>query len=463
MTLGKHMLFKALGNWLPDAPCLLTREKVYSRSDVDRLAADWADTFSQAGARAGRWIALRVAPTPEAIVDLLALWRCGAGVVLLDANHPPEWAQALTAIAGVSEILTAGHLPETVSWTDVAGMEDGPAVAVFTSGTESKPKAVVHTLDTLCVTARAGAGRLGIGDQSVLPMTLPLFHVSGLMTLMRAILAGAACRLPSPEEGWRDILRSGGYSHVSLVAAQLSQGMGDPDIKRALQQAKRLLLGGGPVSDTLLDQAWRDGIPVINSYGMTETAAMAAMTDPEVNPAGAYANPLYAGSFSVNGTGRILIRGPMLFAGWLESGKIRRLNLEPDGWYRTGDIGEMNDAGGIRVQGRADSVIISGGEKIHPEWLAAALMDLPGVFAACVAGVPDATYGEVPAAILAMREGEPLPEPETVKRHLQGRFPDWMRPHYVFAWPEEVCAPGPKPPIHRLKTWAMEYLARKEG
>ena len=455
----EHVLFTGVRDRFADNSLLIAGSRVFTGADLDAMTAGRSVRFKLLGAGPTRWIGLRVAPTIETVIDLLALWRCGAGVVLLDPKYPPEWETELIQRTGVAGVLTAGDIADQVVWSDFPEVPSGPAVAVFSSGTESRPRAAVHDLDALCFAARAGAARLGMGEDSVAPLTLPLHHVSGLMTLIRSLISGAAVRLAGPEPGWRGLIQAVGFTHVSLVAAQLKQALEDPALTAALRQARCVLLGGGPTSDALLDRAWRAGIPVMNSYGMTETAAMIAVTPPGVNPAGEGALPLYPECIALDESGHILVRGPMLFQGWLEDGHLSPHPLQPEGWYRTGDTGELDDRGRLRVQGRADAVIISGGEKIHPERLAMALTDLPGVKAACVVGVPDPAYGEVPAAILAMATGYGLPTLESVWECIGKILPAWMRPRYVWPWPEEVCAPGLKPPLHELRKWARARMA----
>lgn len=454
----EHALFAGIRDRLTDIPLLMADSKVLTGSDLDAMTAERAMQFRQQGAGPGRWIGLRVPPAIETVVDLLALWRCGAGAVLLDPQHPPDWEAGLVGGTGVAGVWDAGTVGDQAVWSDLPAMLSGAGVAVFSSGTESRPRAVVHDLDTLGFAARSGAARLGMGEGSVIPLTLPLHHVSGLMTLIRALVSGAAIRLVSSEQGWRSLLRAGRFTHVSLVAAQLIHVLENPEMTDSLRQTRCVLLGGAPTSDTLLDRAWQMGIPVRNSYGMTETAAMIAVTPPGENPAGQGAIPLYPGCVALDATERIMVRGPMLFRGWLEGGKVVPPQLTHEGWYRTGDTGELDARGRLNVRGRADAVIISGGEKIHPERLTAALADLPGVRAAWVLGVPDPTYGEVPAAILAMAAGYTLPTPETVWQNIGKTFPAWMRLRYVWPWPEDVCAPGPKPPLRALRTWALARL-----
>ncbi|HOK88668.1 MAG TPA: AMP-binding protein [Candidatus Hydrogenedentes bacterium] len=459
MFAGDHALFTMIRDRFRDTPLLVADAGGFTGADLDAMVAARAVRFGALGARPGRWIGARVSPTLETVVELLALWQCGAGVVVLDPRYPPGWEAELVQNTGVMSVVSSGAEAEGIDWLEVAGEMTGPAVAVYTSGTESQPRAVVHDLNTLTFAARAGCARLGLEEGSVIPLTLPPHHVSGLMALVRALVAGATVRLPGPGEGWRDLLRSGVFTHISLVAAQLKQVLEDAGMTASLRRARCVLLGGGPVSDALLDRAWQEGIPVVNSYGMTETAAMVAMTPPGENPAAKGAVPLYAGCLSVDETDRIRFRGPALFRGWLEKGRVRSPELDPGGWYRTGDSGRLDEQGRLHVLGRADTVIISGGEKIRPEWLAVALMDMPGVLAACVVGVPDATYGEVPVAMLAMADGFTLPSLETVGKHIGGRLPAWARPRYVWPWPVEVSPPSLKPPVRVLREWARARMA----
>jgi O-succinylbenzoic acid--CoA ligase len=152
-----------------------------------------------------------------------------------------------------------------------------------------------------------------------------------------------------------------------------------------------------------VDGALARGVPVHTSYGLTEMASQVTAT-----PAGASREKLRTAGrvlphreACVSGEGEILVKGETLFAGYLrEDGPD--LPLDDGGWFRTGDLGEMDADGYLRVLGRRDNLFVSGGENVRPEEIEEALLRIPGVEEAVVVPVPDAEFGHRPVAFVRL-------------------------------------------------------------
>jgi O-succinylbenzoic acid--CoA ligase len=158
--------------------------------------------------------------------------------------------------------------------------------------------------------------------------------------------------------------------------------------------------------EDLVDEALARGLPVHTSYGLTEMASQVTTTAPgaapeELRTAG---RVLPHREVSVSEEGEILVRGETLFAGYVEGEKTGRPS-GAGGWFRTGDLGRLDGAGRLRVLGRRDNLLISGGENVRPEEIEEALLRIPGVEEAVVVPVADPEFGARPVAFVRLSEG----------------------------------------------------------
>ena len=292
-----------------------------------------------------------------------------------------------------------------------------PATVILTSGSSGLPKAAVHTLENHICAARAANKNLSLAPGDVWLLALPFFHVSGLSLLFRCALAGATvalCRYGTPLE---DELVRMGATHVSLVP-ELARLVASPDGLGALQRMKGVLLGGAPAERHLIDRAFEAGVPLIRSYGMTETSAQICATAPGAPLPDLYSSgrPLVEGTVRIAETGEIEVKGPAVFAGYFRNGSVWWPGTS-DGWFPTGDLGYLDEAGRLFITGRADAMFISGGENVHPEEIEAVLLTIPGVMRVVVVDVPDAEYGAQPVAFVRWACPVP-PEPAALMNRL---------------------------------------------
>ncbi len=282
------------------------------------------------------------------------------------AGGPPVTPQAPpTAMAAVRP-----QLPVT---------EPGAAVVVATSGSTGEPKAVVLTGSALEFSARATHDRLGGPGEWV--CALPTHYVAGLMTVVRSVVAGRGLRFTAPDLS--ELPRPGERSYLSLVATQLHRAMSHPGQRDLLRGYAGVLIGGSAVPDGLREQALAAGIPVVTTYGMSETAGGCVYDG----------IPLTGVGVEVAGE-RLGLRGPMAFAGYRLRPDLTAQVLDGDLVW-TNDRGRIGADGRLQVLGRFDDVVISGGEKVD---LAAAqrLCDeliAPGEPPVVLLAVPDAQWG----------------------------------------------------------------------
>ncbi|WP_439661986.1 o-succinylbenzoate--CoA ligase [Lentzea sp. HUAS TT2] len=276
------------------------------------------------------------------------------------------------------------------------GWEKRAVLGVPTSGSTGEPKTVLLDADALTTSAEATYERLG-GPGTWL-LALPTGHIAGVQVLVRSIVAGTTPGVLDMSKGFRamgfahaarPVLAQPGRHYTALVPTQLSRlVVGEGPGLEALRQFDGVLIGGAATPPKLLEQARELGVQVVTTYGMSETSGGCVYDG----------TPLRGVSLRTDDV--IEISGPVLALGY-------RGNPEPFGeWFRTGDLGRLRD-GRLEVLGRADDVIVTGGEKVPPVLVERALATVEGVLEACVVGVPDAEWGQVVAAAVVARGTEP--------------------------------------------------------
>ncbi len=284
-------------------------------------------------------------------------------------------------------------LPVAPGVAPVAGRPgDGAAVVIATSGSTGAAKHVVLSGEALQASARATADRLGGPARWLL--ALPAHHVAGVQVVVRALLAGA----PPVVQDLRGGFRPDGFAAAtrelgtdrrctSLVPTQLARiiDAGGAALD-ALRGYSAVLVGGAALAPQLHERAVAAGVAVVTTYGMSETAGGCVYDG----------RPLDGVRVELEADGRIRIGGPTLADGYLDDPELTAAAFV-DGWFRTGDIGRWRD-GRLEVLGRADDMIVTGGEKVPPAAVERVLTAQDGVAAACVVGVPDPEWGQVVAA-----------------------------------------------------------------
>lgn len=332
-----------------------------------------------------------------------------------------------------------------------------PAVVIHTSGSSGTPKAAVLSFGNLWTGAENANACIPLkpGDRWLL--SLPLCHVGGLGIVFRCLLAGAAMAIPGEDDDLAESLRRCAPTHVSLVATQLYRLVQDEAAAKQLATCKAVVLGGGPAPESLVREALNRGVPLMTSYGMTETAAMICCTRPGDPPERLLTSgqPLQADTVSIAEDGEIQVRGPQLFLGYVGDGRALDRPWTEDGWFRTGDLGLLDDAGYLHVTGRKDNRFISGGENVQPETIEQALRHLDEVEDAVVVPLDDEEWGQRPVAFVKMREGHSL-NGYALDERLRGALAGYQIPRAFYAWPDRMAEAGLK-----VQRKAFEALARQ--
>ncbi len=261
-----------------------------------------------------------------------------------------------------------------------------------------------HDGDTIAAAVRGFVVHFGIQRVNALGV-LPLHHVSGLMAWMRTALTGGTFQpleWKRLEAGERPMLPSGGQTVISLVPTQLQRLLAQPEAVAWLRGFSIIFLGGGPMWPELTEAAARARLPISLSYGMTETAAMITALRPaeflvgERNSGSALAHA----QVGLDADGVLRVAGDSVFRGYWPAWNNRRE-------FVTEDLGRIDEGGRVQVLGRRDAVIITGGEKVRPTDVEAALR-ASGEFAdVAVIGLPDTEWGEAVVACYPAGGREP--------------------------------------------------------
>lgn len=286
-------------------------------------------------------------------------------------------------------------------------IDDDVALVVATSGTTGTPKGAMLTAAALIAGASATHDRLG-GPGAWL-LALPAHHIAGMQVLVRSLQSGT---VPAeidvsggfdPAELPRAVAELGsGRRYAALVANQLAKALAEPAATAALAELDAVLLGGGPAPAPVLEAAAAAGIPVVRTYGSSETAGGCVYDGVPLDGV-----RLRIDDAAADGVGRISVGGATLANGY-------RNPPEPDpfaepGWFATDDLGSLDDAGRLTVLGRADDAISTGGLTVLPGPVEAALAAHPAVAECAVFGIDDDRLGQRVAAAVVVRPGAPDP------------------------------------------------------
>jgi O-succinylbenzoic acid--CoA ligase len=358
----------------PDAPAVVFESSTLSYGALDRRADAYVHRLRKAGLGVGDLVTVDAASVAETIVTMVGTHRSGAVFV-------PRGPYVIDAAASI---------------------EADAYVVVPTSGSSGEPRGVILTRGNVAASVDASQRRLGNGPHDRWLVTLPLFHVGGLSIVWRSLAAGGSIELHRRFDADMAIaaLRSGSVTMASLVPTMLHRILErDPGPYEGLSA---ILLGGARASAALVERALLAGLPVLQTYGMTETCSQVATVErgTAIQALGTVGPPLHGFAVSLEG-GEILVDGPAVSPGYV--GEPARI-----GPHRTGDLGCVDEHGRIVVTGRLDGVIVTGGENVHPGVVEAAIESIPSTGQAVVFGAADDEWGEVVVAVVEARS-EDLP------------------------------------------------------
>jgi len=338
--------------------------------------------------------------------------------------------------------------------------EDDIAVLLYTSGTTSLPKGVMLTHGALTGYVMGANDAADGDDHGVSLLAAPLYHVAGLTSLLNAVWTGRRTHLLPQFEpaAWVRAVEAERVTHAFLVPTMLAHLLDAPELAGAdLSSLENVTYGAAPMPPAVIRRAVEVFPPTVGfagSYGQTETTATVAVLDPEdhriegddaeraaklrrlasvgrpvddveARVVDRLGNPLGPGE-----VGEVQIRTARAMRGYWGSDERTRVTIDDEGWVHTGDLGYLDDGGYLFLSGRANDLIIRGGENIAPEEVEAVLYEHPDVVEAAAAGVPDEEWGERVLAAAVLREGASCTE-DQLTAFCAERLPGSKRPERV--------------------------------
>lgn len=412
---------------------LETAESTYTYRDLYRFTAALKAKKNEAGWQDDDLILILSPPEAELILLIAAAFLLEIPILPLhpestkrDISYVLETIRPVAVYAkqqqGINEIASIPKLtfdePEPAEQTlDLDSFEnpDGYAGCFLTSGSTGKPKIVPIKRRQVFFQADSSAKNFKPAPNKFWLLCLPLNHTGGINVIYRSLLYGSAIYF-SPgfdTEIIRKLLNENKKFEAASMVPTMLEKLLEARFFRLQFNFKGLLIGGGPISLSLINRALTRGIPIVTSYGMTETCAQIA-ANPMLRSGGMYipkqsvgmifkpnevqirddnGNPL-----PLNEQGHIWLRGPQIFDGYTDEA-LNRTIIDIEGWFNTGDYGHLNRNRQLFIESRRTDLIITGGENVNPAEVEDALKEITDVTDAAVFGVPDKLWGQQVTAI----------------------------------------------------------------
>jgi malonyl-CoA/methylmalonyl-CoA synthetase len=482
MNANLYALLRAHFPESAEQPCLLIPDgRVIRYEDLDATSARIAHGLTAVGCVRGDRVAVQVDKCWEALALYLACLRAGLVYLPLNTGYQkseldylfgdaapsvivcrPESAERVATLRPQATVLTLATGEGTLldradaqprEFETVVSQPDDLAALLYTSGTTGRPKGAMLSHRNLASNASVLVGCWGFTRGDVLLHALPIYHVHGLFVACHCVLLAGARMLwlaRFDADAVRALLpRATVLMGVPTFYTRL---LGLPDFGVDDCRSTRLFISGSAplLPETFNDFRQRTGHTILERYGMTETGMNTsnpldgerlggtvgpALPGVSVRVVDAEGRPCAAGV-----VGSVEVKGANVFAGYWRMPDRTREEFTTDGFFRTGDVGELLPNGYLRIVGRAKDLIITGGLNVYPKEIEERIDALPGVVESAVIGVPDADFGEAVAAIIVARPGHALTESSVIGA-LKGEIANFKVPkrvHFVADLPRNA-------------------------
>ncbi len=427
-----------------------------------------ANALRAAGVGPSDRVAVQIAKSPEALAIYAATVSIGAAFLPLNTAYtPPEVAYFLenatprlflcepakaASLAGVASRTTLKTLDSEGGGSFGADLSDAAtaftpeprtpsdlAAILYTSGTTGRSKGAMLTHANLLSNAESLAQLWRFTSDDVLLHALPIFHTHGLFVASNVSLltGGAMIFLPGfdPDAVLRLLPQATTLMGVPTFYTRL---LDDKRFDRALTAHMRLFVSGSAplLAGTHRQFQHRTGHRILERYGMTETNMNTSNPYDGERRAGTVGFPLPGVELRIRAEGHavpkgevgvIEVRGPNVFAGYWQMPEKTREDLREDGWFITGDLGQLDADGYLQIVGRSKDLVISGGFNIYPIEVEMVLDEQPGVLESAVIGLPHPDFGEAVFAVLVAKRGETV-DIAAVLEGLQGKLARFKQP-----------------------------------
>ena len=480
-------LFAALRAAFPsdlDAVAVETDDGLrYAWRDLDRATAMLANLLQSLGLPAGARVAVQVEKSVEAMMLYLATLRAGyvflplntayqsAEIAYFIENAEPAvvvcspknfgWVSKIAFKAGTQNVFTLGddrtgslleraaHCSDQHAVAEVKA--DDLAAILYTSGTTGRSKGAMLTHGNLLSNALVLKDYWGWKPGDVLIHALPIFHVHGLFVALHGALINGSKMIWlakfDPKLVVQKLPEATVFMGVPTLYVRL---LAEPGLNRDACRNMRLFVAGSAplLIDTFSEWQQRSGHTILERYGMSETAMLTSnpyRSQDGERRGGTVGFALPGVSLRVRGDdgralgtgeiGGIEVKGPNVFKAYWRMPEKTKDEFTADGWFKTGDVGKIDDRGYITIVGRSKDLIISGGYNVYPAEIEGYVNDMPGVAESALVGVPHPDFGEVGVAVVIARSGVQL-SGDAVLASLKAQLANFKIPKKCFVVPE---------------------------
>jgi non-ribosomal peptide synthetase component E (peptide arylation enzyme) len=315
----------------------------------------------------------------------------------------------------------------------------------FTSGTTGNPKGVLHCFNTTLCTCETFNRELAVTDKEVMLDYLPVGLNWGYMTLVQAVMAGARVVLMErfSAEAALELIERERVTYIPTAPASIVAMLNSPELARRDLSSLRIVITGGASAAVETIKAFQSAVPhakLIELYGMLETGyhSFTRLTDDPLKVNGTVGHCVEEMGLRIldddgndvpyGEVGEIVAIGPSVHMGYLDNPAANRDSFTPDGWFRSGDLGQYADAeGNVRIAGRKKEIINRGGKKYFPREIEELLYQHPKIMQVAIVGAPDPRLGEKNCLCAIVKPGSELKLDEVVS-FLRGRVADYKLP-----------------------------------
>ncbi|TYS55734.1 o-succinylbenzoate--CoA ligase [Sutcliffiella horikoshii] len=484
MTILPNFLMKRAA-LTPNRIALEMEDRSVTFFELYRNSLNWAGKLVELGVKRGDRISLFMANSLELVELLFALKNIGAITVLHNLRltskelfYQVEDAESRFILVddereiGLKESKEFMGTQKIVPVSKVFRLEGSDLTVVkefsleeidtimYTSGTTGFPKGVKQTYGNHFWSATGSALNMGLHEEDCWLLAVPIFHISGLSILMRSVIYGMRVIIHKrfEAEAVHQDLMERQVSIVSVVTTMLSGLLEQLGSESYPPSFRCMLVGGGPVPKSVLEECMRKSIPVYQTYGMTETCSQIVTLSPDfsMSKVGSAGKALFPCQLKImldgmevepNETGEIVVKGPNVTTGYYNREESTSEAIQ-DGWLYTGDLGYVDEEGFLFVVDRRSDLIISGGENVYPAEIEAILVSHPSVKDAGVTGMPDHRWGQVPVAFV-VSDGEKEFLEEALLSFVREQLAGYKTPKKIYV-------------VERLPRNASNKLMRRE-
>jgi len=331
----------------------------------------------------------------------------------------------------------------------------------FTSGTTGNPKGVLHCFNTTLCTCETFNRELAVTDRDVMLDYLPVGLNWGYMTLVQAAMAGARVVLMErfSAEAALELIERERITFIPTAPASIVAMLNSPQLAERDLSSLRIVITGGASAAVETIKAFQAAVPgakLIELYGMLETGfhSFTRLTDDPLKVNGTVGRCVDSMGLRIidddgsdvpfGEVGEIAAVGPSVHMGYLDNPAANRDSFTPDGWFRTGDLGQYADKeGNVRIAGRKKEIINRGGKKYFPREIEELLYQHPTIVQAAIVGAPDSRLGEKNCLCAIIKPGSSLTLDEVVS-FLKGRVADYKLPEALVVMSDFPMTPTGK-------------------